>query len=232
MGTDIPIPMTGRHYPNRIVPEPAELVGLVFPVFNFGVPGSVLQYIETFPQKCGTTYFFAIILNQGMPCATLSQLKNALRRQGISLNAGFSVERNAKKDLDGAALVERINQIACLVESRVSIMEKPGTIFEKLLFTGVINHLSRIFIGGEDRKFKLTDRCDGCGICSAVCPAGNIRIQNNRPTWLRRCNQCGACFTWCPRNAIYGSCLAARSRHQEPCISVAEMLIDNRSTIK
>ena len=38
MGADIPIPMTGRHYPNRIVPDPAELVGLVFPVFNFGVP--------------------------------------------------------------------------------------------------------------------------------------------------------------------------------------------------
>ena len=93
-------------------------------------------------------------MNQGMPCATLSQLKNALRRQGISLNAGFSVERNAKKDLDGAALAERINQIACLVESRVSIMEKPGTIFEKLLFTGVINHLSRIFIGARTESLN------------------------------------------------------------------------------
>jgi len=53
-----------------------------------------------------------------------------------------------------------------------------------------------------DKKFWKDDKCNGCGICSKVRPAGNIEIINEKLAWLHRCEQCLAYMQWCPQEAI------------------------------
>ncbi len=51
--------------------------------------------------------------------------------------------------------------------------------------------------------FDFTDRCVGCGICAKVCPAGCVRVENQRA--LRtgdHCQACYACVQACPKGAI------------------------------
>lgn len=48
-----------------------------------------------------------------------------------------------------------------------------------------------------------TDKCIGCGICSNICVAHNIEINNRKAnTKADSCIMCGHCSAICPQNAI------------------------------
>uniref|UniRef100_UPI0035227C72 EFR1 family ferrodoxin n=1 Tax=Blautia faecicola TaxID=2509240 RepID=UPI0035227C72 len=51
------------------------------------------------------------------------------------------------------------------------------------------------------KRFKVTKACNGCGICAAVCPMGNIRIQDKKAVHGHACAACYACLHWCPKHA-------------------------------
>jgi MinD superfamily P-loop ATPase len=80
------------------------------------------------------------------------------------------------------------------------------------------------FIAGvhdADRKFTVDDRCTSCGICAAVCPAGNIELGDGRPAWFHRCEQCMACIHLCPTGAIQaGPKTGTRARYRNPTVQV------------
>ena len=52
------------------------------------------------------------------------------------------------------------------------------------------------------RAFVALERCLGCGICEANCPAGAIVVE--RIAWInaQRCIGCGHCVEVCPQGAI------------------------------
>lgn len=224
---DKPVQMTGKHFSGRSLPGQADTVGFVFPVIDFGVPVSVRQYLSAYPAENAPRYVFAVALNMGMPCATLTQFEKILHRRGMKLNAGFTIERKAHASADEAPLLPRITEIAAAVESSAVVEWNRGTLSDRMLLTGLINPLSRLFIGREDRKFRVNSSCSGCGTCTRVCAAGNIVLKNGRPVWLHFCSQCGACSTWCPQKAVSGSCLAARVNRPEAGISAVDMMITN-----
>ena len=81
-----------------------------------------------------------------------------------------------------------------------------------------------------DRAFQVDEKCNGCGICSRVCPVGNIRMVDDagephrRPVWQHRCEQCFACLQWCPQEAIqFGSKTSGGKRYHHPDVKLADM---------
>lgn len=49
----------------------------------------------------------------------------------------------------------------------------------------------------------IKNKCIGCGRCEAICPRGNISIQDHFPVFNRQaCVACKACERICPQNAI------------------------------
>lgn len=51
--------------------------------------------------------------------------------------------------------------------------------------------------------FDFTDECVGCAICTKVCPAGCIRIEDQRAVRTgENCQACYACVHACPKSAI------------------------------
>lgn len=47
------------------------------------------------------------------------------------------------------------------------------------------------------------DKCIGCGLCSKICPAYNIKIVDKKAnTILNKCIECGQCFAVCPQKAV------------------------------
>jgi flavodoxin len=65
-------------------------IGLVFPVYMWGMPNMVVDFVK----KLNITedqYLFAVTTCAGQPGETLVQLKKLLQNKGYDLKAGFAV---------------------------------------------------------------------------------------------------------------------------------------------
>jgi MinD superfamily P-loop ATPase len=76
----------------------------------------------------------------------------------------------------------------------------------------------------DDRKFSVNEKCTSCGICAAICPAGNIGMVDGKPVWKHHCELCCGCIHLCPTEAIQaGSRTAARQRYHNPSVRIEEL---------
>lgn len=77
------------------------------------------------------------------------------------------------------------------------------------------------YIGVQNswRTFRVYDSCNGCGICSKICPTASIRMHQEKPVWSSSCEQCMRCVNYCPREAVYqsmGGGTDGRNRYHMP----------------
>ena len=81
-------------------------------------------------------------------------------------------------------------------------------------------------------QIDITDNCIKCGICSKVCPIGNIKIENNTKKATRKSNECEfclACANNCPVKAIKLNILDKNpnARYRNPNIKLEEIINAN-----
>lgn len=76
----------------------------------------------------------------------------------------------------------------------------------------------------KDRGFTVSEDCVSCGICTGVCPAGNITREDGKPIFLHHCTQCMSCIVFCPRQAInYKNKTQNRTKYHHPAVTAAMM---------
>lgn len=86
--------------------------------------------------------------------------------------------------------------------------------------------MSRLFnpslytFGITAKKFRVTDKCTGCGLCVKRCPLSNISMSDGKPVWGGRCTHCMACICGCGEGAVeFGKKTEGRNRlfnHRTP----------------
>jgi ferredoxin/flavodoxin len=217
------------------ITPPAGAVGLVFPVYIWGVPAPVIRFVDKL-RDAKPEYLFAVAVNGGQASNTLVQLKKLLAEKGLALSAGFSVKTPSnyipwggpgpKEKLDRlfAEAGDKIKRIAADIrEKKVQPVEK-GPLWQRIVFTWLYN-MSFPRVPEMDKSFWTDEKCDGCGICAKVCPAANVSMQDGKPAWNRRCEQCFACLQWCPKEAIqYGKKTPKYQRYHHPEIALKDVL--------
>ena len=82
----IPIPKAMHGDPDLAAPR----LGLVFPVYVWGLPRTVADFVKQLKPHNGQ-YVFAVTTCGGTPGGTLLQLQRLLRKNGSDLDAGFVV---------------------------------------------------------------------------------------------------------------------------------------------
>jgi Pyruvate/2-oxoacid:ferredoxin oxidoreductase delta subunit/flavodoxin len=76
-----------------------------------------------------------------------------------------------------------------------------------------------------DWGFRYDEKCNGCGMCSRICPVSNIKMAGDKPAWQHHCEQCFACLQWCPQEAIqFGGNTANGKRYHHPDVKISDML--------
>ncbi len=69
------------------------------------------------------------------------------------------------------------------------------------------------------RTFQVYDNCNGCGLCSGICPTKSIKIVEKKPVWKSTCEQCMRCVNFCPNESIYqtmGGDTKGKNKYHEP----------------
>lgn len=221
----------------KIIPE-ADRVGVVYPVYVGGPPLIVNDFINRL-ELHKNQYLFLVTNYGGMQGAAASKIKRILKRRQLNLAAVFGItmpgnytplyEPPADKKRKNIFQKEKkkVKKISKIIDSGVMGKHQMSFFLARWLLWEPLYALFGSKMLSWDRKFSVTEKCDGCQICRRVCPVGNIKIVNQRPAWQHECQQCFACFHWCPQEAIQsGKKTLRRSRYRHPEVKLEDFLVN------
>lgn len=204
-----------------------ELLGFVYPIYAWGPPKIVLDFIKEMKIDFEKPYVFSVSTCGGNEGNATRLLQKVLHLKGLSLDSAFSLimpgnyvigEDVCSKDEAAEILKraeERIRAINGVIEKRQTGIFQliPGN--NPVFHTAVINSLFNRF-ARSTKNFYATDACTRCGLCEKICPVHSITVKK-KPSWGKDCTQCLACINRCPAKAIqYGAHTADRGRYVFP----------------
>lgn len=212
---------------------PIERVGIACPVYFFGLPVLVREFIPRLDLS-GVKYAFLVATMGGVPGLAVAHAEELFKKAGGELHAGFTVrmfanyiaEYNVRGERSIRAMdrrmERRVAEIVRIVQAGERHLEKGGPV-DRLLGQALFALLGRKFVETartRDRLFIVDPSCVHCGTCAYVCPVENIRMVDGTPQWLGHCKQCFACIHFCPVAAIQvqGKRTRIRGRYHHPAV--------------
>lgn len=220
----------------------ASRIGIIFPVFAWGMPRIVEEFVEKLSWT-GKPYIFAIATCVAIQGNTLKDLKKCLRRKGADLHAGFAVKAGRsslmqRNFLDNIIIKldrqrlrlrtgeSRIAEMATIIENKAT--HQPET------SSGAANVFGSLFHGlalksfkTGDNRFVIKDSCTGCGNCVKICPRNNIVLEHGRPTFRHNCELCHACIQWCSNFAIqHPNFDQSLKQYRNPAINLIDLQLN------
>lgn len=204
-----------------------ELLGFVFPIYAWGPPKIVLDFIDRLSIKGSKPYVFYASTCGGEEGNTYDIIQKRLSKKGLILNSaftvimpgnymvGFNLDTNeivAKKLEESKETLKKINGVLKERQKGVSQIFRGKMSWLK---SGVVYYLFNWFALNANR-FYATDKCTGCKKCEKVCPIHTITVQG-KPVWKKECTQCFGCINICPVQAIeYGKATIGKGRYVHP----------------
>ena len=211
------LPQGGRvPVPSPLGEEGRGAVGLVFPVYAWGIPNVVEQFVRNYKASLlggrleGGFFYAVLTCGDDMGYAD-EVLEKALGRK---LDAVFSVQMPNTYvclpgfDVDSSEVCQAkyakeevdVKEIAACVKERKSVRRLKRGLFPWTK-TYVIRPLFNRYLL-TDKYFHVdASRCISCGKCKKACPVENIIIEGV-PHWQSHCAGCLACYHTCPHHAI------------------------------
>lgn len=193
-------------------------IGIVFPVYAWGLPEPVSTFAEKMQKGNAFTYGIATCGEEaGKSLDQLNRLFPLDSRYSLIMPSNYTIGedleepevirakfRTAEKQLEEmAAEILASEHIRRVHEGKLSWLKSHAV-------HPAFNRFAR-----RTGPFHVLESCIGCGLCAEVCPAGTISMKNGRPVWGSHCYQCLRCLHRCPQNAIrYGDKMNGRKQYR------------------
>lgn len=208
-----------------------ERLGFVFPVYFYGVPSIVVEFIKSLRIKNYSAQNFSFVLFTlgGSAGNALNQFKKRLKPTGVKLDSGYSVVMpdnyiimfnllTPKEKIDG--ILQNADIQISKISEKIKSCIKGEFQIQKGAFPKIMTFINYPFYkkARTTKPFYSTDNCNGCGLCERICPSKTINLTDKRPVWNEgKCTQCLACIHRCPKVAIqYGRKTLTRGRYFNP----------------
>lgn len=195
--------------PDESPAEDCEIVGFIFPVYHWTMPEPAVRFVEKLkinPQA----YIFCVAMPSFICGEACEKLERVLAEKGIKIDYGTKVYNVANytivyPPLPSPKLVipkteRKLDRIAEEISLRKKRSIPRSNAAVRLKIKGMAKY--KAVVSKADYGFKIRKYCVGCGLCSKVCPTGNIVIKGGRPHFKHNCAQCMACVSYCPKGAI------------------------------
>lgn len=200
--------------------EDGERIGFCFPVHGWRPPVLVREFIKGLDiTNHAGHYCYAVCTAGDNIGETIDILRGDLRAKGIGIDCALSLimpesyvglpfmdvdtpDKERMKKEQAANVLKEFTPYIINKESRKGRLD-----------IGRWPRINSRLIGGFFTRFLITDkhfhvdtqRCVKCGLCSGVCPVGNINGgKGQQPEWLHNgaCLTCFSCYHHCPTHAI------------------------------
>lgn len=206
-----------------------ESIGWVFPVYSWGPPPVVLDFIAKWHVEGyvkGGTYCYMVAVCGDDIGLTADIWRKALGY--IDGDGAFSIQMpNNYILLPGFDVDSKDVERKKLEHAKARVEELAKAILAKEHVTDVVtgsckwikSRVIRPFFNAclmSDSRFTADkDVCTSCGLCVKVCPMKNISLgEDGLPRWKGNCAMCLGCIHHCPVRAIqYGDITRKRGRY-------------------
>lgn len=200
------------------VPTDDSVIGLVFPVYAWGIPNVVERFVRKHRDSCLAAgakkggYLYAV-----MTCGDdMGYADRVLEKElGRELDAAFSVlmpdvyiclpgfDVDGEEECREKFTMEKktVKDIVACISERKSLRCLKRGPFPWLKSYAIRPLFNRYLV--TDKYFNVdSSRCISCGKCIKTCPVGNIVMKDDLPQWQSDCSGCLACYHACPHHAI------------------------------
>jgi len=206
-----------------------EKVGFVFPIYFWGLPTVVKDFVSRMQLKnYKGQYLYAILVCGGNIGNSDNIIKRQLRNRKYSLNSVFSlvmpdnyiIAFNLLTSEDKIPLLlNKTEEKLIKINEIIRKKEKNNIKLDKTILAWLQTTLFQPFYkyGRNTEPFFATDDCTSCGLCEQICPCQTIHLVNGKPVWDKECTQCLGCLHRCPVHAIqYGKKTMPIGRYVNP----------------
>lgn len=208
-----------RCNPEDVPATDCGIVGFVYPVYHWTMPAHAAAFVEKL-EIDPRAYVFGVAMPSlicGIACERLDEI---LAKKGIRLDYGNLVHCVANYAIVYPPFPSPKHQVPKMEKKIRGIAEDIAKQAKRDYprGSGIIRRIrNRVMLPYlalqpyADYPFTIGKNCVSCGLCSRVCPCGNIRMTDGKPEFLHHCANCMACLVSCPKRAI-GYDIGAKDR--------------------
>lgn len=216
----------------------SDLLGFCFPVYAFGIPRICRKYLKSI-QKFNNPQNVFVLITAGDADESgfsLKECEQILRKKNCNIVYSGVIQMPINwttspvppfppsKEEAMEIIKAGIEQAKSITHDILSGTNKYHVFnypkrYTKIRFYKDYWLFKIMGIQNLWRTFKVYDTCNGCQLCSRICPTKSIKIEEKQPVWTSTCEQCMRCVNFCPNESIYqsmGGETKGKNRYYEP----------------
>ncbi len=209
-----------------------ESIGLISPTYAWGLPSIVCEFLEKLNLEFEKAPYAYFVATYGTTPGQTGYFANRyMEPKGVVFHSMFSVKMpDTWTPVFDLSKLEKVNRINGLAESEISYMiekisnRECGDFMKRKVPRFAAKAMYKVgynFIR-KTNKFHVEDNCITCGLCEKSCPANAIKIQNEKPIWVKnKCVMCFGCLHRCPKFSIqYGGNTKKHGQYTNPNVKM------------